>query len=65
MEWWRERAPCGRRHAAGTYLWGALARVDVLSVPASTELVFYGSEVISRDGAACQQPKHDCMHFQS
>ncbi len=33
------------RQAAGTYLWGGLARVDVLAAPLATELVFYGSEV--------------------
>lgn len=33
------------RQATGTYLWSALARIDVLAAPACTELVFYGSEV--------------------
>ncbi|KAK9841746.1 hypothetical protein WJX81_000306 [Elliptochloris bilobata] len=39
-------AASAARPATGTYLWGGLARIDVLAAPAATELIFYSSEVM-------------------
>ena len=33
--------------AAGSYLWGAVLRLDVLHAPAATSLTFYGPPVLS------------------
>jgi hypothetical protein len=53
------------RPAAGTYLWGGLARVDVLAAPPATELVFYGSEVPAAGPwlRALQRVEQHALHF--
>ena len=37
---------CRRVAACGSYLWGGLARVDVLDAPLSTSLAFYGPHAL-------------------